>query len=400
MHKTNFMTKRVVTIFAGLLIAFTGVAFLATKAVHADDTKQLKPAQTYTQIYMPATDLTTISYDIKLENVPKLGSEAYFWSRQFGFTKAPENGGAYIGLQGTNKIVFSVFNWPSPKASPRCKVLTTGFDEGLYDFGGTSCIAQYTLTQGHSYRVTVQKVGTDSLGNNWEGSVTDLNTGSRTVIATINVPTSWGDISDSSSVWTEYFDVADGKLKRGCEEMPPSAVTFSNFTAINSKGTYAIKNSTSKINETLCSNYSAISDNGKGSITQIIGVKNAKDTVAALAPQTTPDLRAEVPCPPSKTFFGLPAWYKYLPCQLDGNPKFRQLSDVWLVGLGIIDILLRLAGVAAVIFVMYGGFRYITSQGEPEATNHARSIIIGAVVGLIVAILAIVIVSFVGSSLG
>ncbi len=105
----------------------------------------------------------------------------------------------------------------------------------------------------------------------------------------------------------------------------------------------------------------------------------------------------------AKTFFGLPVWYKYLPLDPNANcainVDFYHANNVWLILLGVIDILLRIAGIASVVFVMYGGFVYITSQGEPEHTKKAKEIIFGAIIGLMIVLLATQVVSFVANQL-
>lgn len=115
------------------------------------------------------------------------------------------------------------------------------------------------------------------------------------------------------------------------------------------------------------------------------------------------------PCDDSMTFFlGFPTWYKYL--ELDANcevvgpansdGKFNWPLAAGYVGLAAVEILLRLAALFAVGFVIYGGFRYITSQGDPEGAKSARQTIINALVGLVIAIAAASIVAFIGNRLG
>ena len=72
---------------------------------------------------------------------------------------------------------------------------------------------------------------------------------------------------------------------------------------------------------------------------------------------------------------------------------------IFTIALNIIDIALRVVGLLAVGFVIYGGFRYVTSRGLPDEAKKAQDIIFKAVVGLLMAILATVIVSFVVSSI-
>jgi hypothetical protein len=108
--------------------------------------------------------------------------------------------------------------------------------------------------------------------------------------------------------------------------------------------------------------------------------------------------------PGGKSFFGLPHWYQYLSFQqnFDGTctPNFVFPGDILLILLAVLDILLHVAALVAVGAIIYGGFQYLTSQGEPEATKHALSTIINALIGLAITILAVAIVSFIGTKLG
>jgi len=127
--------------------------------------------------------------------------------------------------------------------------------------------------------------------------------------------------------------------------------------------------------------------------------------IASLLPHL-PAFLAAVPAKCSNGFFGLPPWYKYL--KLDPGTceviDFTLLgtgsnSGLLLIALAIIDLLLRLAGIVAVAFVIWGGFDYITSQAEPDKLAQARHKIINALIGLGLAIMATSIVVFVGNRL-
>lgn len=78
----------------------------------------------------------------------------------------------------------------------------------------------------------------------------------------------------------------------------------------------------------------------------------------------------------------------------------KGLDVVWLVALAIFEDLLRAAGLIAVFMVIYGGIRYVTSQGEPESTKAALGAILNALIGLVIAAAAAITVSFIGRSLG
>ena len=126
-----------------------------------------------------------------------------------------------------------------------------------------------------------------------------------------------------------------------------------------------------------------------------------------------------------KTFFGLVPWYEYMtgeffstsaptssqsnPCAIKCFNLFNQTvandcgqtsSDVPGLLLAIIDDLLRVAGLAAIAFVLVGAFQLVTSQGSAEETVKARSTILNALIGLAIAITAIAFISFIGSKVG
>jgi len=61
----------------------------------------------------------------------------------------------------------------------------------------------------------------------------------------------------------------------------------------------------------------------------------------------------------------------------------------------IINIMSVIVGVVAVIMIIVGGFRYITSGGTPEKVTGAKNTILYGLIGLIIVALAQVIVRFV-----
>ncbi len=103
------------------------------------------------------------------------------------------------------------------------------------------------------------------------------------------------------------------------------------------------------------------------------------------------------------SFFGIPHWYQYLQGETDSVTgkcviKFQLNSwyDAWAIAFGIVNILMFIAGFVAVGFVIYGGFQYMTSQGEPDKTAAAKNTITNAIVGLVIVLLAIPIIAFIG----
>lgn len=61
----------------------------------------------------------------------------------------------------------------------------------------------------------------------------------------------------------------------------------------------------------------------------------------------------------------------------------------------VVNILLFIVGVAAVVMIIIGGLRYVTSNGEQAQVTAAKNTILYSVIGLVVAALAYAIVNFV-----
>jgi hypothetical protein len=65
----------------------------------------------------------------------------------------------------------------------------------------------------------------------------------------------------------------------------------------------------------------------------------------------------------------------------------------------IINYLLLFAAMIAILFIILGGYKYITSQGNAESAKNGRATVLNAVIGLAIIILAYVIVSVVNNTL-
>ncbi len=105
----------------------------------------------------------------------------------------------------------------------------------------------------------------------------------------------------------------------------------------------------------------------------------------------------------TKSFFAIPTWYKYLP--LSAAPECNIVTGdlggkvFILVLMAVIEILLTLAGFIAVGYIIFGSFKFILSQGDPQKVVGARTTILNAVIGLIIAIIGSQIVSFIAGKL-
>jgi hypothetical protein len=147
------------------------------------------------------------------------------------------------------------------------------------------------------------------------------------------------------------------------------------------------------------------------SISSLMALVAAPALVYALSPANGATDTLGGTCPLTNTsFLGFPTWYAYLhglyalapgmsPTDtypsLICAPTIAGLSDIWLIAAAIVEILLRVAGLVAVAMVIYGGVQYIISQGEPEQAKKAQGTIINALIGLVIAVVAATIVTFI-----
>jgi hypothetical protein len=109
-------------------------------------------------------------------------------------------------------------------------------------------------------------------------------------------------------------------------------------------------------------------------------------------------------CSPGSGGLPLPTWYQYLPGQqVNGQCEIKTEGlggkVVILILMGIFDILLYVAGVIAVLMVIWGGYKLLTSDGEPQKIAAARTTIFNALVGLVIAVIASQIVGFIAGGL-
>ncbi len=104
------------------------------------------------------------------------------------------------------------------------------------------------------------------------------------------------------------------------------------------------------------------------------------------------------------TFFGIPHWWQYLKGELDPLnqcvPAFSFPGDLLAVGLAVLDMMLRVAGLVAIVSIIAAGVGYITAAGTVEKTASARRRIYNSLIGLAVVAIASGFVAFIGNTLG
>ncbi len=80
------------------------------------------------------------------------------------------------------------------------------------------------------------------------------------------------------------------------------------------------------------------------------------------------------------------------------NARFEGIdSDMTLplVIARVVQVIFGFLGIIAVLLVVYGGFLWMTSAGDPAKVEKAKKVLLNAIIGLIIILLAFVIVSFV-----
>lgn len=146
------------------------------------------------------------------------------------------------------------------------------------------------------------------------------------------------------------------------------------------------------------------------------GLGATGDTRAAIGDDCSGDLRRSA-------FFGIPPWYKYLPgekvlqmapdgsggikevevCQpvikKDSSEKAIPKKAILLIVASVLQMLIAVAGLAALAFIVYGGFMYLTSNGNAEQVKNAGSTLLNAIIGLAIAVSATTIVNYLAKQL-
>ena len=84
---------------------------------------------------------------------------------------------------------------------------------------------------------------------------------------------------------------------------------------------------------------------------------------------------------------------------------FKGIEDPTTTGLvdstiNLINALLVLVAIAAISFIIIGGVRYITVQGDEDALAQAKNTVTFAIIGIIIVLLAAVIANFFTAQIG
>lgn len=101
-------------------------------------------------------------------------------------------------------------------------------------------------------------------------------------------------------------------------------------------------------------------------------------------------------CKVATNFLSFPTWYKYLPTTgSDCTPVLSSIKDFWLIAAALLEIVLRVGVMLSIGFIIWGGIRILTSQGDPNTIKESRETILNAVIGLVITVIATASVSFI-----
>lgn len=115
-------------------------------------------------------------------------------------------------------------------------------------------------------------------------------------------------------------------------------------------------------------------------------------------------------CSDKQSISFFPAWYDNGLCKngqivppnaFDKNDSAKSFS-MWItiLALNIVSMLLVAVGYVSLGFIIFGGFKYITSGDSSSGTAAARKTITNAVIGLVISIMSVAIVRFIAGAVG
>lgn len=78
-----------------------------------------------------------------------------------------------------------------------------------------------------------------------------------------------------------------------------------------------------------------------------------------------------------------------------GSIGIKRVTSAESVLANLLNTVYMVAGIICVIIIVIAGYLYVTSSGDPSTTKRAREAILGAVIGIIVIIMAFGITRFV-----
>ncbi len=104
----------------------------------------------------------------------------------------------------------------------------------------------------------------------------------------------------------------------------------------------------------------------------------------------------------TRPFLTFPAWYRGLTdpskstCEIKSPNEVGGLANfIWRIVLNSVEILLQVVAYAATVMIIVGGFRFLTSAGNPSGVEAGKKTLTNAVIGLVISISSIAIVNLI-----
>lgn len=104
-----------------------------------------------------------------------------------------------------------------------------------------------------------------------------------------------------------------------------------------------------------------------------------------------------------QSVLAFPAWFQGLKCDTTNGQvtvQIQDVNDIWVIVMNIAQWLIIAGGYVSVYFIIWGGFKYITSAGDPQKVEGAKNAITNAVIGLVIVLASVAIVRTVQASIG
>lgn len=119
--------------------------------------------------------------------------------------------------------------------------------------------------------------------------------------------------------------------------------------------------------------------------------------VAVMSPQPA----GAATCPGGKArLLTFPAWYNGLVKDNCEMKKFENTDGflrnfIFRIILNVVEMILQLVAYATIVFLILGGFNYMTAVGDPSRISAAKKTIERAIIGLVIALASIGIVNLI-----
>lgn len=174
---------------------------------------------------LPPRPLTMVEATLEILEPPGV-NRLYFWALQVGFARERRmHGAAHLGLQwNTRHPGNTAVNWGGYAETGSYRLMQGGASD-LPSARNDANTRDFSWSSGHRYRLRVASAGRAPDGSfAWQGSVTDLETATTTVVRDLY---SEGDSLVAPMVWSEVF--------ARCEH-PRVTVRWSGMTATTADG--------------------------------------------------------------------------------------------------------------------------------------------------------------------